>query len=191
MLDALRVQIAAQKLDERIEVTALSPDGTPLSGSGYKDAVRFRVRWASGRELLVDARRGAERGEVTSWTLLDAAGRQRVVDVAGRGSDLKVSVAGGEALSVQATDERSRDASALGKGVGQTGELRAAMPGKVVKVLGRVGDSVKAGQALLVIEAMKMENELRAPGSGKITAIGVSEGQAVDAGQILVQIAAE
>lgn len=191
MQDALRVQIAAQKLDERIEVTALSSDGTPLSGSGCKDAVRFRVRWASGRELLVDARRGAERGEVTSWTLLDTAGRQRVVDVVGRGSDLKVSVAGGEALSVQATDERSRDAGALGKGVGQTGELRSAMPGKVVKVLGRVGDSVKAGQALLVIEAMKMENELRAPGSGKITAIGVSEGQAVDAGQILVQIAAE
>jgi biotin carboxyl carrier protein len=60
------------------------------------------------------------------------------------------------------------------------------MPGKVVKISCKVGDQVKAGQALLVIEAMKMENELRSPGAGKVAEIAVREGQTVEGGQLLV-----
>ncbi|MSP63788.1 MAG: biotin/lipoyl-binding protein [Myxococcales bacterium] len=63
------------------------------------------------------------------------------------------------------------------------------MPGKVVKVLVQVGDAVKAGQGLLVVEAMKMENELRAPRDGAVADVSAREGQSVEAGQILATIA--
>jgi len=54
------------------------------------------------------------------------------------------------------------------------------MPGKVVKVLVRVGDEVKRGQGLVVIEAMKMENEMKSPKDGKVVELLVVEGQAVE-----------
>lgn len=61
----------------------------------------------------------------------------------------------------------------------------ASMPGKVVRVLAKAGDSVKAGQGLLVVEAMKMQNEIRSPKSGTIERLLVAEGQAVNAGELL------
>jgi pyruvate carboxylase subunit B len=64
-------------------------------------------------------------------------------------------------------------------------EIRAQMPGKIVKVLVTVGQTVDAGQALLVIEAMKMENEIAASRAGTVQEIRVSPGQAVEAGEIL------
>lgn len=67
--------------------------------------------------------------------------------------------------------------------------LVAAMPGKVVRVLASPGDVVRAGQGLIVLEAMKMENELRAPRDGTVTAVHVREGISVDAGTLLVVIA--
>jgi biotin carboxyl carrier protein len=58
--------------------------------------------------------------------------------------------------------------------------LTSPMPGKIVKVLCRVGDEVKAGQPVLVVEAMKMENELKSPKDGRVVELHVSEGQAVE-----------
>jgi biotin carboxyl carrier protein len=66
--------------------------------------------------------------------------------------------------------------------------LRAPIPGRVVKVLVKAGDAVKAGQTLVVLEAMKMENELRAPRAGSVTEVRAAEGTAVEAGQELVQL---
>jgi biotin carboxyl carrier protein len=68
------------------------------------------------------------------------------------------------------------------------GTLRAQMPGRVVKVLCQVGTEVSAGQGLLVIEAMKMENELRAAAAGTVRRIAVEPGQSVETGQILLEI---
>ena len=88
--------------------------------------------------------------------------------------------------SVGARRRLTRDSSAQRQTCGRSGggDLRAAMPGKVVKVLCKVGDVVKAGQGLLlVIEAMKMENELRATLAGKVSAVSVREGQTVEGGQ--------
>ena len=62
------------------------------------------------------------------------------------------------------------------------------MPGKVVKVLVAVGDEVKSGQGVVVVEAMKMENELKSPKDGKVKAVAVKEGQPVEAGQSLVTL---
>ena len=64
--------------------------------------------------------------------------------------------------------------------------LTAPMPGKVVRILVQVGDTVQARQPLAVIEAMKMENELRAVRGGVVTDVQAKEGQSVDAGALLL-----
>ena len=66
--------------------------------------------------------------------------------------------------------------------------LDAPIPGKVVKVHVNVGDEVEAGQPLVVLEAMKMENELTAEQAGKVIAVHVEPGQTVNAGEPLAEL---
>ena len=66
--------------------------------------------------------------------------------------------------------------------------IAAAMPGKIVRILVAVGDEVLAGQGIMVVEAMKMQNELKAPRNGRVTAIDVRENESVNAGAILATI---
>jgi biotin carboxyl carrier protein len=66
--------------------------------------------------------------------------------------------------------------------------VRSPMPGRVVKVLARPGERVTAGQAVVVVEAMKMENELRVPRAGTVREVKCAEGAAVEAGQDLVVV---
>jgi biotin carboxyl carrier protein len=66
--------------------------------------------------------------------------------------------------------------------------VAAVMPGRVVRVLVRPGDTVRAGQGLAVVEAMKMENELRAGRDGRVTEVLVREATSVEAGTVLVVI---
>ena len=66
--------------------------------------------------------------------------------------------------------------------------LTAPMTGKVVRVLVAPGDAVAAGQGLVVVEAMKMENELRAAKAGRVASVSVAEGQSVDAGAVLAVV---
>jgi acetyl/propionyl-CoA carboxylase alpha subunit len=74
---------------------------------------------------------------------------------------------------------------------GPTGGLAAPMPGAVVRVLVSVGDTVEAGQPLLVLEAMKMEHTIRSPQDGTVAAINVAEGEQVQIGAVLAALAAE
>jgi len=62
------------------------------------------------------------------------------------------------------------------------------MHGKVVRVLVAVGDAVEAGQGLLVVEAMKMQNEMKAGRAGTVLTVAVKEGATVTAGQLLATI---
>ena len=64
-------------------------------------------------------------------------------------------------------------------------QIAAPMPGKVVRLLVKVGETVEAGRGLLVVEAMKMQNEIRSPKSGRVERVLVAEGQAVNAGEVL------
>jgi biotin carboxyl carrier protein len=64
----------------------------------------------------------------------------------------------------------------------------APMPGKVVRVLRKAGEKVEAGEGILVVEAMKMQNEIRSPKSGVVERMAVEEGQAVNSGEILAWI---
>lgn len=69
------------------------------------------------------------------------------------------------------------------------GDVSTAMPGNIVDVLVKEGDSVKAGQPLLVTEAMKMETEIMAPIAGTVKAIHVAKGDRINPGDVLVEIA--
>jgi biotin carboxyl carrier protein len=64
-------------------------------------------------------------------------------------------------------------------------QIVAPMPGKIVRVLVKAGDRVEAGQGLLVVEAMKMQNEIRSPKSGTVERVLAEESQAVNAGEVL------
>lgn len=66
--------------------------------------------------------------------------------------------------------------------------LRAVIPGRVIRVWAREGAEVEAGERLLAIEAMKMENEIRAPRSGTVERVGVEVGATVELGEELVVI---
>ncbi|HET7788646.1 MAG TPA: acetyl-CoA carboxylase biotin carboxyl carrier protein subunit [Myxococcales bacterium] len=66
--------------------------------------------------------------------------------------------------------------------------IDAPMPGKVVRVLVKLGDEVQEGQGLLVVEAMKMENELKSPKAGKVTELHAVEGAAVESGAKLAVV---
>jgi biotin carboxyl carrier protein len=96
----------------------------------------------------------------------------------------------GETYAIQVEEEsryiiRTRGGAAGGH-VAQT--LRAPLPGRITHVAVAVGDTVKAGDALVVVEAMKMENELRASGGGTVAEVRVAAGATVNPGDILVVI---
>ena len=78
---------------------------------------------------------------------------------------------------------RRRDRGPAGSGPQR---VTAPMPGKVVRVLVKPGDTVAAKQGLVVVEAMKMENELKASRQGLVKTVAVAEGQSVESGALLV-----
>jgi pyruvate carboxylase subunit B len=97
----------------------------------------------------------------------------------------------GHVYDVEALDERARairDLSAAAAGPAGPAPLVAPMPGLIVRIAVAEGDTVQAGQGLIVMEAMKMENELRAPGNGTVRRVTVATGTAVEKGTILIEL---
>jgi glutaconyl-CoA/methylmalonyl-CoA decarboxylase subunit gamma len=68
------------------------------------------------------------------------------------------------------------------------GTVKAPLPGVIVEIKARVGDNVKAGETLLIMEAMKMENNIKSDKEGKVISIAVNNGDSVLEGDILVEI---
>jgi biotin carboxyl carrier protein len=79
-------------------------------------------------------------------------------------------------------------APAAAPSAGGAGAIKAPMPGLIVDVTCKVGDKVKAGQQVVILEAMKMQNPLNAPVDGEVKAIFVKQGDSVAVGQVLVDI---
>ncbi len=98
-------------------------------------------------------------------------------------------VVGHQQFSAIVRDPRSfrsrRRSEASGSG---PRKITAPMPGKVVRVLVKIGESVDAGQGVVIIEAMKMQNELKSPKKGVVKKLHAPEGVLVEAGQTLVEI---
>jgi glutaconyl-CoA/methylmalonyl-CoA decarboxylase subunit gamma len=113
--------------------------------------------------------------------------RARVVDEAAR--DVYTAHVGARAYRLELRDpRRARRSGAAGTHDGPQ-EILAPMPGRIVKVLAAAGQEVKAGDSLIVMEAMKMQNEIRAPRGGRVEAIRVAEGEGVETGAPLLRLA--
>lgn len=95
---------------------------------------------------------------------------------------------GAHTYTVQLQDERKRLMHTLGldKHAQKVREVKAPMPGMVLNILVRNGDTVKKNDPLLVLEAMKMENLIKAPGDAVVAEVHVEKGKAVEKGQMLV-----
>src|SRR5262245_44465643 len=157
-----------------------------LDGSTYEITV-------DGDSVLVDGRPARAHLEMVHGTpvchlVLD--GRSHTFAIAASGSGGKwILVDRGEQVEVEVLDERTRHIQGLvGSGKAQSGggAVKAPMPGLVVKVLVEPGATVTAGQGLVVLEAMKMENEIKATAPGLVESVSVKPGQAVDKGAALV-----
>jgi len=162
------------RIGEEEHEVLLDADGVHLDGEDVAaqvasiDGTPVRMVTIGDEVHRVVVRSGASRGQYTLW--LD-----------------------GYRFDVEAIDERTRAINERsGAGAKSTGPapVVAPMPGLIVRVNAAVGDLVGAGQGLVVMEAMKMENELRAPAAGKVKNILASPGTAVEKGTVLIELEA-
>ena len=113
------------------------------------------------------------------------------ITVNGTAYDVQVEELGADAVATAPAPAPAKTAApkAAPKAAAGAGEKVAApMPGTIVSVNVSNGQSVKAGDVLVVLEAMKMENEIKAPSDGTITSVVVAKGESVDTGATLVTI---
>ena len=113
--------------------------------------------------------------------------RSFMVAVARRGSELEV-WANGRRHTVALRDPRDRGGQSGRASAAGPVEIRAQMPGKVIKLLVKAGASVETGQGVIIVEAMKMQNEMKSPKTGVIHKIHTAEGATVVAGEALLVI---
>jgi biotin carboxyl carrier protein len=152
----------------------------PAEGPG-----RFTVT-IKGTSRVVDA----SWVDAETLSLVDG-GAAREVRLHMRGAHGAVGVEIGGRLHEAVVTKRGRvqfSDSVSGKIAPDPVSIKAPMPGRVVRVLVAAGDAVTARQALVVVEAMKMENELRTPKDGKVREIAVAPGAAVETGAVLIVI---
>ncbi len=177
---AIRVRTAPRSARPSDEALTVGPDE------------RARVEAAgSGRAILVTAETDGGAPAVRTPLLvaqLRGADRPgpRLVEVVVDGWRFEVEVESAARAALR--DRASRDRRAMAHRLGA--EVRAIIPGRVVAVSVAPGDPVTAGQQLLVVEAMKMQNEVRTPLDGVVERLVVAEGQTIELGDLLVVIGA-
>ncbi len=131
-------------------------------------------------------------GAITAGYTIEALGRNDF-SVLSSGRSFQVSVlpngevsVNGRVFHVQVFDPRRfRGRQANGAATGKR-IIAAPMPGRVIRILVEAGQTVEAGQGLIVVEAMKMQNEMKAPHAGTVTKIKTSLGATVTAGDVLL-----
>jgi acetyl/propionyl-CoA carboxylase alpha subunit len=164
--------------------------------------MRYLVDVAGERvEVVLEGEEAVVAGERVSVHLSDVAGtpvrlvtigttQHRVVARRGDARGRYALSLDGWRLEVDALDERTRairDLSAQHAGPAGPTPIIAPMPGLIVRVAVRVGERVAAGQGLVVMEAMKMENELRAAADAVVRSVHAMPGKAVEKGTLLVE----
>ena len=90
--------------------------------------------------------------------------------------------------AIARVDPRKWNPAGPGALAGGRTTVKSPMPGKIVRILVGVGDEVSAGQGVIVVEAMKMQNELKASRPGRVTALAVKANDTVEAGAVLVVV---
>lgn len=146
---------------------------------------RYRVSW-DGTSRVFDARVV----DHDSWSVLRIESADESHDIrleeTDRRGGLHVHV-DGVLVPLRVETGRVNLTGRTGGGHASGGQhVVAPMPGKVVRVLVHPGDEVEAGQGVVVVEAMKMENQLTAPSAGRVAEVSVEEGVSVEAGRVLV-----
>ena len=149
-----------------------------------------------GDRVIVD---GSDAGHAELVALPGTQVRHLLLDgrsvtiVAGRSDDAWSLHVDGWPVRAEVIDERTRAIRAMtGRAAGPQGPkpVRAPMPGMIVRTEVKVGDRVRAGQGVVVMEAMKMENELKAEADGVVARVVIEPGQAVEKGAVLVEFEA-
>lgn len=151
--------------------------GHALRGAERELGIELLTRCEGGRPALVLVDGVVHRVLVQAVERGKAGAAAQRVTINGRSLELTVETE----LERRARPRRNEVASA-------TSHVHAPMPGRVVKVNVRPGDTVAAGAPLLGIEAMKMENELLAPSAGRVAKVNVQVGATVEADQELISI---
>ncbi len=146
-------------------IARIASEATPAALTDLEGAPVSLVTLDSDVHRAV-VRRGSARGSYTIWI-------------------------GGYRFAAEALDERARairDITAVTSVPTGPAPIVAPMPGLIVRVEVRAGDEVSAGQGVIVMEAMKMENELRAGTAGRVGAVLVEAGMAVEKGAVLIEL---
>lgn len=140
----------------------------------------------NGRTLDYDIEKiGADR-----WLFRTGAETYILSNLSSNGTNLEFTL-NGQWITVNVRDEKELLLEKMGFRSGTTGgggKLNAPMPGKILKVLVNSGSMVKAGDPVIILEAMKMENELKSPVDGTLIAVHVDEGQSVEKNELLLEI---
>jgi glutaconyl-CoA/methylmalonyl-CoA decarboxylase subunit gamma len=159
-------------------------DVSEKPGGGYVLGLSKSGEDESSRVLEAEV---AGKGELTTVQL-----GGKVIDLVVEGALPKLEIfASGKRASVTVESARTRAAAAMrgGGGGADEGLITSPMPGKVVKILVKEGDSVTQGAPIIVVEAMKMENELLATKTGVVQKVYVSLGDTVEGGARLIALA--
>lgn len=141
------------------------------------------VAHEGGHVLEAEARRISE-----NELQLRFCGRSVRIHLARDGERTYVAVDGRQYVLSESRAESGRPGDADDKTAGGTLRVKAPMPGKVTKLAVSAGEEVRRNQALVIVEAMKMENEIKTSIDGVVTKVHVAVGDLVDAEKILVEI---
>ena len=163
-----RFRVTVDGASRVVDVVRTSDYGLSLLTGGHQPAVTCSDREGPGKGTVpVSTDLQVCPGPVPGELLVSVQGRTISVTVNGR--------------------RRCRGDEAASHGHGDI-NIVAPMPGRVVRVLVGAGEEIAAGQGVIVVEAMKMENELRAPRAGRVREVTVTPGTSVEAGRVLAVI---
>lgn len=166
------------------------PDDGPLQAITIDDR-EVPVSWRHvGEDTTITSDRAAHFSLLAGLHSYDTYIRQVPAEDAGTGERVLEVHLGGAVYQVRVADERTRALASLASGQHVSGDvaIRAPMPGLVSSILVEEGAHVERGHAVVVLEAMKMENDLTAPRAGIVKSIRVSKGQTVNQGDLLAVV---
>ena len=149
------------------------------------DATAASVEWRGRGRAVVRDEAGRVTAAVVGGDTPAGPARPLIVEVLVDGWRFELEVEDARRADLR---ERARRNRGTTTGTGEPLEIHAMIPGRVVAVAVAPGDVVAAGQTLLVVEAMKMQNELRAPRDGTVERIAVGVGETIDLGDLLMII---
>jgi biotin carboxyl carrier protein len=166
----MKLTLCGEDGERTIEIAAVEP------------VYRFRIGDAAERAANVEIPEPCVYSVLLDGRIYDA----RVEETA---AGTLLIVIDGYRFEMEVRDPRRWSRKDATRGADGVQTVAAPMPGKVVRVLVSPGDEVKAGQGLLVVEAMKMQNEMKAARAGRILSVTAKEGATVAAGEVLATIA--